>query len=292
MIKNKIKKIDKYYLHTKFFNNYNLIIGLSFLCFIILIAIFAPIISPYDPTTVNLNNRLLPPLYYAENNFHMLGTDSLGRDILSRIIYGARISLLVGIISAFGAGIVGVIIGAVAGFFGRWVDELIMRIVDIGLSIPFLLLAMAVSMLLGSGLLNVVIILSITGWMQIARVTRGAALKEKEEIYIEAAYAYGSSPFRTLFKHLIPNLIAPIIVIISQQFGIMIYSESTLSFLGLGVPVEIPTWGKMIADGQNYIATAWWITVFPGIILTLTVIAAFLLGDGLRDFLDPKINSK
>jgi len=272
--------------------NPGLVIGLSVLSFFVLLAILAPVIAPYRPDEMDLGRRMLSPCSYSKaGTFHLFGTDSLGCDILSKTIYGARVSLLVGFLGAVLAGIVGTIIGSVAGYFGGVVDEIIMRIVDIGLSIPFVLLAMSISMIMGAGLLNVVMELCLSGWMQFARVTRGAALKLKQEVYIEAALAYQCPPFRMIWKHIIPNLVAPIIVICSQQFGVMIYSEATLSFLGFGVPVSTPTWGRMISDGQSYIASSWWISTIPGIVLTIVVIAAFLLGDGMRDFMDPRLSN-
>ena len=271
--------------------NRGLMIGTAILLLIVLIAVFAPLISPYNPNEVDLSKRLLKPGSVAKDgNFYLLGTDSLGRDQLSRMIYGSRVSVLVGLLGAVGAGIIGTVLGAVAGYFGGKIDEVIMRIVDIGLAIPFVLLAMSISLFLGSGLLNVVMVLSVTGWMRFTRVTRGVALKVRKEVYIEAAITYNCPSRRVIFRHMIPNLIAPIIVICSQQFGVMIYSEATLSFLGFGVPVDMPTWGRMVADGQSYIASSWWISTIPGILLTITVIAAFLFGDGLRDYLDPRLD--
>ena len=271
--------------------NKGLMIGGIILLLLTLIALTAPVISPYDPNITNLQERLVRPFSESKiGNYHVFGTDSLGRDLLSRIIYGTRISLLVGLFGSIGAGLVGVTLGAIAGYYGRHIDSIIMRATDIGLSIPFVLLAMSVSLVLGSGLANVILVLSVTGWMNFARVTRGAAMKIRKEQYIEAATVYNCPSSRIIFRQMIPNLIAPIIVICSQQFGVMIYSEATLSFLGFGVPVDVPTWGRMISDGQAYISNYWWISTIPGIVLTITVIAAFLFGDGLRDYLDPKLS--
>ncbi len=271
--------------------NKGLMIGGIILLLLTIIALAAPVISPYDPNSTNLQERLVRPFSESKiGNYHVFGTDSLGRDLLSRIIYGTRISLLVGLFGSIGAGLVGVTLGAIAGYYGRHIDSIIMRATDIGLSIPFVLLAMSVSLVLGSGLANVILVLSVTGWMNFARVTRGAAMKIRKEQYIEAATVYNCPSSRIIFRQMIPNLIAPIIVICSQQFGVMIYSEATLSFLGFGVPVDVPTWGRMISDGQAYISNYWWISTIPGIVLTITVIAAFLFGDGLRDYLDPKLS--
>ena len=283
-----IKKNEKI---IRLVRNKGLMIGGIILLLLTIIALAAPVISPYDPNSTNLQERLVRPFSESKiGNYHVFGTDSLGRDLLSRIIYGTRISLLVGLFGSIGAGLVGVTLGAIAGYYGRHIDSIIMRATDIGLSIPFVLLAMSVSLVLGSGLANVILVLSVTGWMNFARVTRGAAIKIRKEQYIEAATVYNCPSSRIIFRQMIPNLIAPIIVICSQQFGVMIYSEATLSFLGFGVPVDVPTWGRMISDGQAYISNYWWISTIPGIVLTITVIAAFLFGDGLRDYLDPKLS--
>lgn len=283
-----IKKNEKI---IRLVRNKGLMIGGIILLLLTIIALAAPVISPYDPNSTNLQERLVRPFSESKiGNYHVFGTDSLGRDLLSRIIYGTRISLLVGLFGSIGAGLVGVTLGAIAGYYGRHIDSIIMRATDIGLSIPFVLLAMSVSLVLGSGLANVILVLSVTGWMNFARVTRGAAMKIRKEQYIEAATVYNCPSSRIIFRQMIPNLIAPIIVICSQQFGVMIYSEATLSFLGFGVPVDVPTWGRMISDGQAYISNYWWISTIPGIVLTITVIAAFLFGDGLRDYLDPKLS--
>lgn len=283
-----IKKNEKI---IRLVRNKGLMIGGIILLLLTIIALAASVISPYDPNSTNLQERLVRPFSESKiGNYHVFGTDSLGRDLLSRIIYGTRISLLVGLFGSIGAGLVGVTLGAIAGYYGRHIDSIIMRATDIGLSIPFVLLAMSVSLVLGSGLANVILVLSVTGWMNFARVTRGAAMKIRKEQYIEAATVYNCPSSRIIFRQMIPNLIAPIIVICSQQFGVMIYSEATLSFLGFGVPVDVPTWGRMISDGQAYISNYWWISTIPGIVLTITVIAAFLFGDGLRDYLDPKLS--
>ena len=283
-----IKKNEKI---IRLVRNKGLMIGGIILLLITIIALSAQVISPYDPNSTNLQERLVRPFSESKiGNYHVFGTDSLGRDLLSRIIYGTRISLLVGLFGSIGAGLVGVTLGAIAGYYGKHIDSIIMRATDIGLSIPFVLLAMSVSLVLGSGLANVILVLSVTGWMNFARVTRGAAMKIRKEQYIEAATVYNCPSSRIIFRQMIPNLIAPIIVICSQQFGVMIYSEATLSFLGFGVPVDVPTWGRMISDGQAYISNYWWISTIPGIVLTITVIAAFLFGDGLRDYLDPKLS--
>ena len=255
-----------------------------------LMALAAPLVSPHDPNAMKPSERLSGPgVASGGGTAYLLGSDFLGRDVLSRIIYGARVSLLVGIFAVLGAGSIGVVVGAVAGYYGKWVDEVLMRLVDMGLAVPGLLLALVIVMLLGAGMWNVVLVLSATGWLGFARVTRGVTLSVKERDFILAARSYGAADSRIITRHLIPNLIAPIIVLGSQQLGVFIYAESSLSFLGLGVPLETPTWGSMIAQGRSYLDTSWWVSTLPGIVLTITVLGAFYFGDGLRDALDPRL---
>ena len=255
-----------------------------------LMALAAPLVSPHNPNAMKPSDRLSGPGFAPGGQPpYLLGTDFLGRDVLSRIIYGARVSLVVGLFAVLGAGSIGVVVGAVAGYYGKWVDEVLMRVVDMGLAVPGLLLALVIVMLLGAGLWNVVLVLSSTGWLGFARVTRGVTLSVKERDFILAARSYGAADSRIITRHLIPNLIAPIIVLGSQQLGVFIYAESSLSFLGLGVPLDTPTWGSMIAQGRSYLDTSWWVSTLPGIVLTITVLGAFYFGDGLRDALDPRL---
>ena len=268
----------------------SLLLGAAVLITVGLMALAAPLVSPHDPNAMKPSERLSEPgVASGGGTAYLLGTDFLGRDVLSRIIYGARISLLVGIFAVLGAGSIGVVVGAVAGYYGKWVDEVLMRLVDMGLAVPGLLLALVIVMLLGAGMWNVVLVLSATGWLGFARVTRGVTLSVKERDFILAARSYGAADSRIITRHLIPNLIAPIIVLGSQQLGVFIYAESSLSFLGLGVPLETPTWGSMIAQGRSYLDTSWWVSTLPGIVLTITVLGAFYFGDGLRDALDPRL---
>ena len=268
----------------------SLLLGSAVLIIVGLMALAAPLVSPHDPNAMKPADRLSEPVFLSgAETPYLLGTDFLGRDVLSRIIFGARVSLVVGVFAVLGAGIIGVVVGAIAGYYGKWVDELLMRLVDMGLAIPGLLLALVIVMLLGAGMWNVVLVLSSTGWLGFARVTRGVTLSLKERDFILAARSYGSSDSRIIMRHLIPNLIAPIIVLGSQQLGVFIYAESSLSFLGLGVPLDTPTWGSMIAQGRSYLDTSWWVSTLPGIVLTITVLGAFYVGDGLRDVLDPRL---
>ena len=274
----------------RFLGERSLLLGAAVLIIVGFMALAAPLVSPHDPNVMKPSDRLSEPVFVPGGELaHPLGTDFLGRDVLSRIIYGARVSLVVGLFAVLGAGSIGVVVGAVAGYYGKWVDEVLMRLVDMGLAVPGLLLALVIVMLLGAGMWNVILVLSSTGWLGFARVTRGITLSVKERDFILAARSYGAADSRIITRHLIPNLIAPIIVLGSQQLGVFIYAESSLSFLGLGVPLDTPTWGSMIAQGRSYLDTSWWVSTLPGIVLTITVLGAFYLGDGLRDALDPRL---
>ena len=264
------------------------VIAVVFLAIIIITGIFASDFSPYDQNKQMLRDRMKPPLIQTDTGLHLLGTDALGRDILSRVIWGSRVSLLIGVTSVFVAGTLGVVLGLIAGYFGGIVDSIIMRLTDIQLAIPFLIFALAVIAVLGSGLLNIIIVLGITGWVNYARIVRGETLRIREEEYIQVAIVIGASPLRIIFKHILPNVMSSIIVMASLQVARMILMESSLSYLGLGVPVEITTWGRMVADGRDYLAIAPWIASIPGLFIFLTVIAINVAGDRLRDILDPK----
>ncbi|MBW1713399.1 MAG: ABC transporter permease [Deltaproteobacteria bacterium] len=260
------------------------VVGLSILC-----AILASQIAPYDPLGQELAFRLKPPGWTdPQGGSHILGTDHLGRDVLSRIIYGSRVSLAVGTASALVGGAIGLLLGLVAGYFGRWVDDLIMRIADVQLSFPFLVLALCVIAILGSSLMNLIIVLSLYGWVIYARVIRASVLSIREIEYVQAARAIGQNHFKILVKHILPNVIAPFFVISSFQVARIIIIEASLGFLGLGVPPPEPTWGNMLADGREYLQDAWWIGTFPGLAIVAVVLGINLLGDGLRDALDPK----
>ena len=254
----------------------SLLLGSVVLVTVGFMALAAPILAPHDPAAMKPSVRLSEPIFLSGGGTnYLLGTDFLGRDVLSRIIYGARVSLLVGLCTVLGAGIIGVVVGAVAGYYGKWTDEILMRLVDMGLAVPGLLLALIIVMLLGAGMFNVILVLSVTGWLGFARVTRGVTLSLKERDFILAARSYGAADSRIIIRHLIPNLVAPITVLGSQQLGVFIYAESSLSFLGLGVPLDTPTWGSMIAQGRSYLDTSWWISTLPGIVLTVTVLGGF-----------------
>jgi peptide/nickel transport system permease protein len=258
-------------------------------------AIFAPVIAPHElegdvSIGERLRRRLKPPAWVEGGAPEfLLGTDSLGRDILSRIIYGSRVSLAVGFIAVFLAGTMGVILGLISGYSGGLIDDVIMRVADIWLAFPFIILAILFLSVLGPGLDKLIAVLALGGWVGYARVTRGQVLAIKEKEYVEAARALGVPGIRILFRHIMPNTLAPIIVISSFAVATTILAEAALSFLGLGVKPAIPTWGSMLADGRDYLRDAWWLATFPGMAIMITVLGINLFGDWLRDYLDPRL---
>ena len=266
-------------------------VGLLVLLVVIVTAIAAPQIAPYDPADVEVVQRLKPPLWVSDDgNMHLLGTDALGRDVLSRVIYGSRVSLVVGLTVVVFSGTVGVILGLVSGYVaGNLVDDVIMRVADIQLAFPFLLIAIAFLSVLGPGLTNVIVVLTLFGWVQYARVVRGQAMALREMEFVEAARAIGVRHIRIVLRHILPNTWAPTIVMASFAVASTILSEASLSFLGLGVKPSVATWGNMLAEGRDHITVAWWIVTFPGLALLITVLGINLFGDWLRDYLDPRL---
>jgi peptide/nickel transport system permease protein len=268
--------------------------SLSAIVFLILVvaAVAAPWIAPNDPFGIRLVQRLKPPGYAnGAGTTFWLGTDMLGRDVLSRIIYGARVSLVVGLSAVLISGTIGLLLGLVSGFFGGLVDDLIMRIADIQLSFPTILLALAIMAVLGSGLDKLILVLGLTGWVQYGRIVRGQVLSIKEEEFVLAARATGETNWRILFQQILPNIWSPIIVVASFSIASNIVAEASLSFLGVGVPPAIPSWGTMLADGRQYIGVAEWLTIPPGVAISLTVLSINILGDWLRDYLDPRLKN-
>jgi peptide/nickel transport system permease protein len=279
---------QKHRLAERFWHSRRAVFGGGFLLLVALCAVLANVIAPGNPELVNFNFRLQAP--GLDNGLkYVLGGDPLGRDILSRVIYGARISLTVGLSAVLISGTVGMLLGLLAGYYGRHTDEIIMRLADIQLAIPTILLAIALVGILGPSLRNLIMVLSITGWVIYARTIRGVVLSLREHQFIEAAHCLGAGDGRIILRHILPNVWTPAIVIASQQVGFMIILESALSFLGLGVPPPTPTWGGMIADGRGYLSTAWHVTTMPGLVLMVTVLAVNFFGDGLRDVLDPRL---
>ncbi len=254
----------------------------------ILIAIFAPLLAPYDPNAQNLLGRLKAPDTVSRHFNYLLGSDELGRDLLSRLIYGARVSLLVAFLSVMLSGTVGAALGMVAGYKRGWVEIVVMRIVDIFLSIPPILLAIITVAVLGPGLLNVILVLALTRWPRYARVAYGQTLSIANMPYVRLARFMGANLVWNLWRHVLPNIIGPLTVVATLEFGLMVLFEAGLSFLGLGVRPPTASWGAMLSTGRNYVATAWWIATFPGLALFVLVLCVNLLGDDLRDRLDPR----
>lgn len=265
---------------------------LAILAIVMFAAVFAPLIAQHDPVALNIDARLTPPFWQDGGTpLYLLGTDAIGRDVLSRLIYGARISLIVASITIFVSGTIGVTLGVASGYFGGALDRIIMRIVDIQLSVPSLLFAVALAGILNPGIENVLIILIIFNWAGFARLTRGEAMALRERDFVALAKVAGCSSWRIIFRHLMPNLMNTVIVLATLDVGRIIIFEASLSFLGLGVQNPTPAWGSMLADGRAYIIDAWWLAVFPGVALLLTCLSANLIGDWLRDALDPKLRN-
>tara|TARA_B100000745_G_scaffold298150_1_gene246272 strand:+ start:2290 stop:3192 length:903 start_codon:yes stop_codon:yes gene_type:complete len=266
------------------------LIPMFILAVFVITGVIAPLIAPHDPERGDIRARMVPPVWMEGGTTeYLLGTDHLGRDMLSRVIYGARISLVV-VAVTLGVGLViGVIAGLLAGWYGRWIDELMMRIVDIKLAIPTILLALVLVLALGQSFLIIVAILAIAVWPRFARNTRGEVLQLKTMDYVALAKVAGASTPRILFKHIFPGVVNTLIILASLEVGIVILLESTLSFLGAGVPPPTPAWGSMVADGRDRLAVAWWISTMPGVAIMMVVLAMNLFGDWLRDKLDPRL---
>ncbi len=264
--------------------------GLLVVLAVMLAAAAAPLVAPFDPLEQDIGQRLREPGWQdAQGRVHALGTDHLGRDILSRIIFGSRIALLVGLAAVVISGVLGMVIGLVAGYFGGRIDDFLMRLADVQLAFPFILLAIAVIGVLGPSLRNIIIVIGVSSWVVYARVVRGEVLSIREREYVHAAVALGSRHWRVLATHVLPNTFTPWLVVATLDMARVIVIESALSFLGLGVQPPTPTWGGMLADGRVYLSTAWWLATFPGLAILITVLGINLFGDGLRDTLDPRL---
>lgn len=267
-----------------FFPNLIVLGALATLAAFFVIGAFAPLLAPYVPTDQLLSARLRPP----GTEGHLLGTDQLGRDILSRLIYGTRVSLAIGVVVMTLTAILGVSIGIVSGYFGGKIDTIIMRLVDVWLAFPFLLLAIAMVAVLGRGLDNIVLALVLSSWPAFARPIRGEVLQLREREYILSAKALGVSKLAIMFKHLLPNIMPTILVLAALDLGYNILALASLSFLGLGAGSEVSTWGGMLASGRNYMSSAWWLAAFPGIAIFMLVMSSNLIGDWIRDRYDPR----
>ncbi len=249
-----------------------------------LTALLAPWLAPYDPSLQVLQDRLLPPCAH-----HWLGTDQYGRDVLSRLIYGSRISLEVGFVAVSIYVFIGTTVGSLAGYYGGWVDGLLMRLVDIVLCIPTLFLIMMVITFVGPSIFNIMVVIGLTSWTDVARLVRGEILSLKEREFIQAARVIGMSDTRIILRHLLPNALGPILVVATLGVGGAILVESVLSYMGLGVQPPTPSWGNMLEEGKEHLVDAWWLITFPGLAIFLTVLGYNLLGEGLRDYLDPRL---
>lgn len=259
--------------------------ALLFLIVVIVTALVSPLIVPNDINSPSFGSRLLPPL----SDGHIAGTDQLGRDVWGRLLLGSRISLFVGFVTVFFAALIGVPIGMIAGYFGGWFDTILMRLADVQLSFPFILLALTINAILGLGLRNIVITLVIAGWIEYARIARGETLVVREREYVQAAHVIGVSRARMFLVHVLPNIVTPLIVISTLQVARFIIAEASISFLGFGVQPPTPAWGSMVSEGLDYIYSAWWLITLPGLALAIVALAVNITGDWLRDTLDPRI---
>jgi peptide/nickel transport system permease protein len=279
-------------LRARFFGSKAAVVSALVLAVVVIAAVAAPWVAPGDPFAIRLIQRLKPPGYVNSAGMTFwLGTDALGRDVLSRLVYGARVSLVVGLSALAISGVVGLLLGLVSGYFGGLVDDVVMRIADIQLSFPTILLALAIMAVLGSGLDKLILVLGLTGWVQYGRIVRGQVLSIKEDEFVLAARATGERQWRILFQHILPNVWSPVIVVASFTMASNIVAEASLSFLGVGVSPSVPSWGTMLADGRQYIGIAEWLTFPAGLAISLTVLSINLLGDWLRDYLDPRLKN-
>ncbi|MBM3470153.1 MAG: ABC transporter permease [Armatimonadetes bacterium] len=259
-------------------------LGLIVVALVVGVAVLAPLITPYGPADSDLVKTLQPP-----SRAHWMGTDQLGRDLFTRILYGARVSLTIGLVTVGVSGVLGLVVGLISGYLGGLTDVVLMRLVDVQLSFPFILLALVVNAILGIGLQNIILTLIITGWVVYARLVRGEVLALKTLDYVEAARALGAQQMRIVLRHLLPNLWTPVIILSSLQVAQFIVAEAAISFLGFGVQPPMASWGNMLNEGKTYIYNAWWMTTFPGVALVLTALGVNLVGDWLRDTLDPRL---
>lgn len=264
------------------------LVSVLFLLLIVFVAITANLYVPDDVNSPDFGSRLLPPMTEG----HIAGTDQLGRDVFGRLILGSRISLIVGFGTVFFALLIGIPIGMVAGYFGGWFDTILMRLVDVQLSFPFILLALVINAILGLGLRNILITLVVVGWIEYARIARGETLIVREREYIQAAHVSGAREWAILLRHILPNITTPLIVIGTLQVARFIIAEASISFLGFGVQPPTPAWGSMVSEGLKFILSAWWLITFPGLMLAMVALAVNITGDWLRDTLDPRIRNR
>lgn len=269
---------------SRFRTNRFAMAGALLIAFLFLISLLAPVITPYGPDDLDLYHVLMPP-----SGAHWFGTDDLGRDVLTRIIYGARISLKVGFVAVGIAVVIGTVIGLVSGYYSGRLDNILMRFVDIMLCFPTFFLILAVIAFLEQSIWYIMIIIGLTGWMGVARLVRAEVLSIRERDYVMAVRALGASDARIIFRHILPNSLSPVLVSATLGVAGAILTESALSFLGIGVPPPTPSWGNILTAGKEYIEFAWWLTLYPGLAITITVLAYYLVGEGVRDALDPRL---
>ena len=265
-------------------------IGGVLLGLVVLASVLAPVLTSYDPVKPSFSQRLAPPWGLGGTRAHVLGTDNLGRDMLARLLYGGRISLALAVSAVVMAAVVGVLVGLAASWSGGRTDAAFMRLADVQLAFPVIMLAIAIVAVVGTHPGALIGVLALSGWVLYARTIRAHVLTVRRLEYIEAAHTLGASDLRIVLRHVLPNTVAPILVIGSSQFATMVLLESGLSFLGLGIQPPSPSWGSMLAEGRDYLSNAWWLATAPGLVISLVVLGANLLGDGLRDLLDPHIS--
>jgi peptide/nickel transport system permease protein len=266
------------------------VLGAAVVAVTVVAAILAPALAPADPITNRLIDRLTPPAWtHSGSPAHLLGTDTLGRDVASRLLHGARVSLAVAFAAVLVSGIVGVVLGLVAGYYRGRLDDLLMRLGDIQLAFPVLVLAIAVLAVLGSSLGNLILVLGLTGWVTFARIVRGETLSLRQREFVDAARALGARDGAILARHVFPNVLPPLVVVATFSVARTVIAEASLSFLGLGIPPPAPSWGAMLDEGRNYLTTGWWLALFPGLAILLLVLGINLVGDWLRDLLDPRL---
>lgn len=265
-------------------------IGFFMFATVVVLALLAPWLAPHDPNLVNLDKRFLPPAWEGGDPEHVLGTDQLGRDILSQLLYGARISLVISTLSVAGSFAIGTAVGLTAGYAGGIVDAVLMRVVDILQALPYLVVLLALVAVFGPSLHTIIIVFALTWWSSYARIVRGEVLSVRRREFVEAARSLGVSPLRLILRHVFPNVISAAMALAALALGSIIIAESALSYLGLGA--DLVTWGKMLAAGREYVVTAWWLAVFPGLAIVYTVLGVVFFGDWLRDYLDPRIRGR
>jgi ABC-type dipeptide/oligopeptide/nickel transport system permease subunit len=268
------------------------IVGGILLLFILMTSMWFPFLYSIDPLAQDLLARFTPPVWQEGGTWsHILGTDNLGRDVLSRLLYGSRTSLLVGFTAVFVAELVGITLGLISGYYGGRTDSVIMRIADIFMAYPFMLLTISVIAVLGPSILNLILVLGISDWVTYARTIRGSVLSLKEKEFVEASRAIGTRDAIIIIRHILPNVVSPLLILGTLRVANIIIWESGLSYLGMGVPPPMPTWGRMLAEGRVYITEAWWLVTLPGLAIMFTILSINLLGDGLRDALDPRLKN-